>query len=193
VSIVLHPTAFTKQHNKYSGKLIPREEYNNFVSSVHRDTEILCVNWPKAERLSPPKHIVQKRKLVDICHAESLLPLTYSISRGSVEPQMIAQDTLYREDDIYLIECAHAAPVLINGRAIVYVSPEVCVAVNKLVDDKAFSAINHTGTTFGSASYSVSRHRNGAQPFIRFGVWDQPYRVSHVSAHMLLANGLILG
>lgn len=196
MSIVLHPTAFSRFSGSkfvYKGKLIPQEEYNNFVSSVARDTELLCVDWPKSERLAPTKHIIQRRSISDICRSENLLPLTFSASRGSLEPQMIAQDTLYHEDDTFVIECAHAAPVVVNGRAIVYVTPEACVAVNKLAEYKTFIATNHSGTSFSSAGYSVQRQRRGALPFIRFGVWDQPYRIQHVNAFMVLANGLILG
>lgn len=192
MSIVLHPTAFTKSHNKYRGKLIPREEYNMFVSCLHQNTKILCVDWPNSERLAPVTHKILKAAITDVCAATNLLPMTYKAS-GSIEPQMIAEDKLYLEDDVYLIECDHAAPVLVNGRAIVYVTADIFVAVNTLVDQATFVANNHNGSKLDVAIYRVSRYRNGSLPFIRFGVWDQPYRVKHTNAYMILANGLILG
>lgn len=195
MSIVLHPTAYSKfagSNYVYKGKLIPREEYNTFVSAIHQNTKILCVDWPNSERLAPVKHKILKAAIADVCASKSLLPMTFRPS-GSIEPQMIAEDKLYLEDDTYLIECDHAAPVLVNGRAIVYVTADICVAVNTLAEQATFVANNHTGTKLDTAVYRVSRHKNGALPFVRFGVWDQPYRVKHINAYMMLANGLILG
>lgn len=193
MSIVLHPTAFSKQTRAYTGKLIPREESNNFVAELGVDTPIRCVNWPKDDKLAPKRHTVLSRFTIDVCNSDTLMPLTCSPS-GSVEPQMIAEHKVYFSEDTFLIERIGFAPIILSGRSIIHVSFGHAVAVNKLATQGRFSAISHhvIGGEFDTKEYRIAKHGLKVK-CVSLSVWEQPYRVKHSNAYLIAENGLLLG
>ena len=191
MSIILHPTAFSKDTRQSRTKFIPREESHDFVLELSAKARVRCVNWPKDVRIAPTKHGILSRTLEEVCGSDHLMPLTKTNS-GSTEPQMIAEHREFLSDDTFQITRQNCEPVIISGRSVVHVGIGKSVAVNKLAAQGAFLALAHLGSKCEVQEFTIEPFRRSVK-CITLSVWDQPYRVYHTNAYLMLEIGLLVG
>lgn len=191
MTIVLHPTAFSKLTSKTRRNLIPKKEYNTFKAAISYDTAIKCVDWPYHQRIAPKKHTLLNRAAIDVCRSDALLPVTF-VPFLSVEPQMVAEHSEYIDDSLYEITRPYHNPAYLTGSALIRVDMETVLSVNSLAKDGRFVALKHEGNAVSQVEYHISRH-NKNEKCIRMSVWEQPHRVKHLNGFLILEIGLLVG
>lgn len=191
MSIILHPTAFAKDTRQYRTKFIPKEESHEFALELSAQTRVRCVHWPKDVRIAPTKHGILSRTIDEVCGSDHLMPLTKNNS-GSTEPQMIAEHREFLSDDTFQITRHNHEPVILSGRSVIHVGIGKSAAVNKLAAQGAFLALAHVGANCDVQEFAIEPFRRSVK-CIALSVWDQPYRVYHTHAYLMLENGLLVG